>query len=69
VNTDNLIGSAEVCDMLGIDRGTLSRWVASGRITPAKQLPGRTGARLFQLSEIEKHKPKLCPTCGQPETA
>ena len=67
--TENLIGSAEVCDILGIDRGTLSRWVSTGKIKPDVQLPGRTGARLFKRAKIEKMRPQVCPTCGHPETA
>ena len=49
---DKLLSSAEVCDLLHIDRSTLSRWVAAGRIKPAHQLPGRTGAFLFYGSDV-----------------
>jgi transcriptional regulator with XRE-family HTH domain len=41
------IGSSELCEILGIDRSTLSRWVQSGRIKPAMKLPGLRGAFLF----------------------
>lgn len=49
---EKLLSSAEVCDLLHIDRSTLSRWVAAGRIKPAHQLPGRTGAFLFNDSDV-----------------
>ena len=54
--TDSLMTSAEVCDRLGIDRSTLSRWVASGRISPTTKLPGIRGAFLFTRAEIERVK-------------
>jgi len=42
-----LLTSREVCDRLGIDRSTLTRWVQSGRIEAAQKLPGLRGAYLF----------------------
>jgi predicted site-specific integrase-resolvase len=52
--TNDLIGSAEACELLGgIDRSTLSRWVAFGKLTPAQQLPGRNGAFLFRRTDVE----------------
>ena len=49
-----LLPSATVCERLLIDRSTLSRWVAAGRITPTMQLPGRTGAMLFDPKDVER---------------
>jgi predicted site-specific integrase-resolvase len=43
----DLIGSAEACDILDIDRATLSRWVSAGRIDYWVRLPGKNGAMLF----------------------
>lgn len=48
----DLIPSAEVCADLGIDRSTLSRWVASGRITPAVKAPGIRGAMFFRPEDV-----------------
>lgn len=48
-----LLASAEVCERIGIDRSTLSRYVALGRIKPAHRLPGRTGAMLFAPADVE----------------
>lgn len=59
-HTPTLIGSAEVCEQLGgIDRSTLSRWVAAGKITPAMKLPGERGAFLFHATEVERAKTNL----------
>lgn len=52
--TEDLIGSAEACSLLGdIDRSTLTRWVQLGRIEPAMRLPGPNGAYLFRRADIE----------------
>lgn len=48
------IPSATVCERLSIDRSTLSRWVAAGRITPTLRLPGLTGAMLFDPKDVER---------------
>ena len=53
----NLLTAAETCAELGgIDRSTLTRWVQSGRITPARKLPGLTGAYLFDPTEVQRVK-------------
>lgn len=53
-NRPPLIGSAEVCQRLGIDRSTLTRRVARGEMTPVQKLPGHTGAFLFEAAEVER---------------
>lgn len=55
-NSPNLLPSADVCAELHIDRSTLSRWVAMGRITPAIKLPGLRGAFMFDADEVERVK-------------
>ena len=54
--TTPLLPSVEVCATLGIDRSTLTRWVAAGKIRPAQKLPGTRGAYLFDPSEVERVK-------------
>lgn len=49
-----LMGSAQACEILGIDRSTLTRWVAKGQITPKQKLPGENGAYLFTRAEIDR---------------
>lgn len=46
--------SADACQVLHIDRSTLSRWVSSGRIAPAMKLPGVRGPFLFAPEEVER---------------
>lgn len=55
----DFLTSAAVCEALHIDRSTLSRWVASGRIQPATKLPGLRGAFLFDPSEVERIKSEV----------
>lgn len=47
----DLIGSTEALGILEIDRSTLSRWVAAGRLTPAARLSG--GAFVFRKADVE----------------
>lgn len=50
----DLLTSAETCERLGIDRSTLSRWVAAGAIVPAHKLPGTRGAFLFESADVAR---------------
>lgn len=50
----NYITSAEACEILRVNRSTLSRWVDSGKAKPVWQMPTHTGARLFRRSDIEQ---------------
>lgn len=52
--TAPLLRSEEVCATLGIDRSTLTRWVAAGKASPAMKLPGPRGAYLFAPDEVER---------------
>jgi excisionase family DNA binding protein len=49
----DLIGAKEACRILDIHRGTLTRWVAKGRLRPAHKVPGRNGAFQFCRTDIE----------------
>lgn len=54
---DAPLSTVEVCKELGgIDRSTLSRWVKAGRIHPLRQMPGQTGAFLFDAAEVARVK-------------
>lgn len=52
VPKDELVSSREVCDLLNIDRSTLSRWVTAGKVTPAMRVGG-SSAFLFRLKDVE----------------
>jgi excisionase family DNA binding protein len=49
-----LLTSSEAVEHLNIDRSTLTRWVASGRIEPAHKGPGRTGGYVFTADEVDR---------------
>lgn len=51
-SSPKLITSAEACDQLRIDRSTLSRWVSAGKIKPAMQGPGPSGAFWFTEQSV-----------------
>ena len=48
------MASKDVCLTLDINRSTLTRWVAQGRIAPAFRLPGDKGAFLFDPDDVEQ---------------
>jgi excisionase family DNA binding protein len=49
---NDLIGTTEAARILNIDKPTLTRWVAAGRITAVLKLPGKNGAFLFHRADI-----------------
>lgn len=54
MNAAGLLSSSEVCDLVGFDRSTLSRWVQAGTAVAAMRLPGKTGAYLFTPAEVAR---------------
>jgi hypothetical protein len=50
----DIIGGVEASEILGIDRSTLSRWIAAGKIVPLQQLPTSRGAFLFIRADVEQ---------------
>ena len=59
MGTPDLIGSAEACEILNIDRGTLVRRIAAGKLTAVRKMPGQTGAYVFELAEVLRHRDEL----------
>jgi predicted site-specific integrase-resolvase len=49
----DLIGTTEACQILSVDKSTLSRWVKFGSVAPAKRLSER-GPMLFDRAAIER---------------
>lgn len=50
-----LVGSAEACQMLNVNRSTLTRWAKAGRIKPQTRLSDHTnGALAFRRADVEK---------------
>jgi predicted site-specific integrase-resolvase len=60
-----LIGSKRACEILSIDRATLIRWIAEGKLGYAQKLPGSNGPYLFEESAVES----LAAELGLGETA
>lgn len=52
--TPVLLGTAEACRLLEVNKSTLTRWVTAGRISAAQKLPGKNGAYLFDPAEVER---------------
>lgn len=50
----NLLSASQVCELLSIDRSTLSRWVQIGKIEVAMRLPGPRGAFLFHPADVQR---------------
>jgi excisionase family DNA binding protein len=48
-----LLTTRQAAERLGVDRGTVSRAAAAGRLPAAGKLPGRTGAYLFDAAVID----------------
>lgn len=51
-----LVGTAEAAQILGKDVSTVARWVRLKKLSPVAKLPGLTGARLFNRSDVEALK-------------
>lgn len=50
----DLIGAAEACEMLRVDRATITRWVVSGKLPTVHKMPGKSGAYLFNRADVEQ---------------
>ena len=49
------IASREALDILGYTHvSTIARYVAEGKLTPSRRLPGKTGAYLFWRADVER---------------
>lgn len=44
----------EVAQRFNVDVSTVARWVRDGKLRPAFEVTGRTGARLFSHDELER---------------
>ena len=53
MQSQHLIGTAEAAQLLGVDRSTLTRRVATGMLEPALTIPGYRGDFLFDRADIE----------------
>jgi len=51
--TDDLIPTKTVAEMFGKTVATINRWAQEGRLKPAIEMEGLTGARLYRRSDVE----------------
>lgn len=49
----DLLTARQAAETAGVTRRTITRWIAAGRLSPAAQLPGQTGALLFRPDDVE----------------
>lgn len=53
------LSTAQVAEELQVSVATVNRWAVSGRLTPALQVPGITGARLYSPDDVERMRQAL----------
>jgi len=51
MQTTDFVGTDVAAHIFGVDRSTITRWVAAGKLTPAIQTPG---AFLFDRDQLEQ---------------
>lgn len=49
-----LIYTLEAAEILGVDRATVVRWVAKGKLQIVRQLPGPNGVYLFNAEVVRR---------------
>lgn len=54
----NVIGTTEAAEVLGVDPATITRMAKDGRLT-GRKLPGATGAWVFDLADVERLRDEL----------
>lgn len=50
----DLLGTTDAARIIDVDKATLTRWVASGRVEAAVKLPRKNGAYLFTRDEVDR---------------
>lgn len=61
--------ASEVAAAFGRDTRTISRWTREGRLTPTTKFPGKTGAYLYDASQIQKLAKRAKPVVEAPKAA
>lgn len=49
-----LVPTAEAAVIFGVSVKTVNRWASDGVLPCAVKLPGRTGAKLFRRTDVER---------------
>lgn len=58
---DELLPTKAVAELFSTTVATINRWAQEGKLVPAVEMPGRTGARLYRRSDIEARLGALEP--------
>jgi DNA-binding transcriptional MerR regulator len=59
---DDLLPTKAVAELLGCTVATVNRWATEGRLTPAVEMPGKTGARLYLRTTVEDFRNRAAET-------
>lgn len=65
MSTSDLVTGVEAAEILGVDPSTISRWSderlqpGARKLTPVRQLRGKTGSKLFLRSDVEFLRDRL----------
>ena len=51
--SSDLLSTKQVAERCGVHVATVSRWVTSGKLTPALKLEGKTGVMLFRPADVD----------------
>lgn len=54
LSADDALTAQQVSDQFGVSRRTIRRKVATGELVPVRQLPGVTGAHLFDPADVAR---------------
>lgn len=65
-NPDEILSTTAACEILGVDRSTLARWVQMGRVSATK-LPGQTGSYVYRRDAIEALRDARAAAGGEPD--
>lgn len=57
--TTALIGAAQAAEILHVSRRQVSRYAERGRLRVAAELPGKTGSRMFDPTDVERLRAEL----------
>jgi DNA-binding transcriptional MerR regulator len=59
---DDLLPTNEVAKLVRRTVATVNRWANEGKLIPAVEMPGETGARLYRRSDVQAFLAATEPT-------
>jgi len=65
----DLLSTTQACEVIGIERSTVSRWVQQGLMQPTLKLPSQTGAFLFDVAEVERVRSWYAGRLAEPKAS